>query len=504
MTDSTTADVSNAFQAICDFCKQYYQHRQSGHEAYRTSSAEVGQVLTYLRILRDWASETLQDYEGFDLHFEISRGSGIYPFVPHVCILPPEQKVSDGIYVAICFDKQGRGALVGCAESSTHPRPDFHKMKRTTNTPLSIDVDGGKPQTRYNDAFANPLEIGRDEFDVGKLVAHMRASLDLCIEHLHLTATSKSTPDSPPQVLAPDNPPYSLTNLVKDTLWEEGRIREVVDALTGDSPQIVLAGPPGTGKTWVALCLARYVAEGHSQIVQFHPSYGYEEFVQGLRPVVDNGAVTFKLVPGVVVDIAEGIQPNQPYVLVIDEMNRANIPRVFGELMFLFEYRDQEMRLQYSRVAFKLPPELKFLATMNTADRSIRSLDVALRRRFDVYECPPSASILHEYYKTRVNEIPDLIAGFNKLNQKLEDNLDRHHTIGHTFFMADPMTRAKLKRVWAHRIHPLIEEYFFDQPDLAKQYSISAFWYDVQPQESGWHLDTDGGSVGQSPLDQDV
>jgi 5-methylcytosine-specific restriction endonuclease McrBC GTP-binding regulatory subunit McrB len=145
--------------------------------------------------------------------------------------------------------------------------------------------------------------------------------------------------------------------------------------------------------------------------------------------------------------------------------------------MYLFEYRDKEIRLQYTE-SFKLPARLMFIGTMNTADRSIRAIDVALRRRFDVFECPPDSRILERYYRStgRVNTVPDLYAGFEALNTALTDELDRHHTIGHTFFMAGEFNHDRLRHVWRHQIGPLIEEYFFDRPDLADDYVISRFW----------------------------
>ena len=267
--------------------------------------------------------------------------------------------------------------------------------------------------------------------------------------------------------------------LESETLWPREDLDELVRTLEISSPQVILAGPPGTGKTWVAERVARYLTRnvpGATRLVQFHPSYSYEDFIEGLRPVVEEGAVSFQRVDGVVLEMTSEIEEDDHlHVLVVDEMNRANLPRVFGELMYLFEYRQKPVDLRYTR-SFSLPSNLRFIGTMNTADRSIRSIDVALRRRFDVFECQPDSGILRRFYQSHSNEVGNLVEGFENLNASLEARLDRHHTIGHTFFMTSPMTRQELERVWERKVGPLIEEYFFDQPDLAAEFSLERFW----------------------------
>src|SRR4029079_2292096 len=138
---------------------------------------------------------------------------------------------------------------------------------------------------------------------------------------------------------------------------------------------------------------------------------------------------------GILLKIAKSLsEVGGDFYLIIDEMNRANLSRVFGELMYLFEYRDEPINLRYTP-AFELPPNLKFIGTMNTADRSIRSIDIALRRRFDVFELKPDAGVLRRFFDKNPLSAPNLISGFEKLNGKLDADLDRHHTIGHAFFM---------------------------------------------------------------------
>ena len=166
----------------------------------------------------------------------------------------------------------------------------------------------------------------------------------------------------------------------------------------------------------------------------------------------------------------------QRRVLVMDEMNRANLPRVLGELMYLFEYRNEES-ICNSRTSFSLPKEMLFIGTMNTADRSIRSIDVALRRRFESSNAHLiGGSSRGTTMATHTNSVSDLLDGFEALNAALTAELDRHHTIGHTFFMATAMTPASPERL-ATQIDPLIEEYFFDRPDLAADFTVEKFWH---------------------------
>jgi hypothetical protein len=287
-------------------------------------------------------------------------------------------------------------------------------------------------------------------------------------------------PPPPGPMPPPPGTPVTFEELVAQTLWTPAALEELIEALRGDSYQVVLAGPPGTGKTWVARWLVRYLTQGRADLVkmvQFHPSYSYEQFVEGLRPVVNKAhAISFEPTDGIVLKLANRIHPGDPdHFLIIDEMNRANLPRVLGELMYLFEYREEAMDLPYTS-DFKLPRELRFVGTMNTADRSIRSIDIALRRRFDVFECLADAAILSRYYETRVSQVPDLIAGFEQLNAQLREALDEYHTIGQTFFMADEMTADKLRQVWRRKLLPLIQEYFFDQPDRVAEYDLEVLW----------------------------
>jgi 5-methylcytosine-specific restriction enzyme B len=158
-----------------------------------------------------------------------------------------------------------------------------------------------------------------------------------------------------------------LNWLTERTLWTTADLEETLDTLA-ERPQIILAGPPGTGKTWVAKHLARYVTQDNPlayRILQFHPTYGYEEFIEGLRPEPSAEGLAFKRVDGSVLRMVNQIADatDQKHVLILDEMNRANLPRVFGELMYLLEYRDELADLPYTQ-DFELPTSLLLIGTM--------------------------------------------------------------------------------------------------------------------------------------------
>ena len=276
-----------------------------------------------------------------------------------------------------------------------------------------------------------------------------------------------------------DEPPVSspgvdhLAAAAADLLVDRSEL-DKLKALLEDKGQIVLYGPPGTGKTFLAKRLARALAHSRTNawaVVQFHPATTYEDFIEGLRPTVVDGQVHYEVRPGPLVSMAKAANddPDHTYVMVIDEINRANLPKVLGELLFLLEYRNEPARLLYRPdEPFTLPSNLWFIGTMNTADRSISLIDAAMRRRFHFVrffpEHGPMKGLLQRWLAHY--EHPPHVAGFvQAVNDELRPAVGDHLLLGPSFFMRDDLSMAGLEQVWEHNVYPLLEEQFWGQPD---------------------------------------
>ncbi|MFJ9952575.1 DUF4357 domain-containing protein [Kitasatospora sp. NPDC091207] len=267
--------------------------------------------------------------------------------------------------------------------------------------------------------------------------------------------------------------------LVDGTHWLE-EVRE----LLWEERQLVFYGPPGTGKTYLAIKLAEHFGGGPEQVklVQFHPSYAYEDFFEGFRPVEDpeTHEVAFRLTAGPLRELADlaSREGNRhvPHFLIIDEINRANLAKVFGELYFLLEYRRKSVRLTYSGDDFALPPNLFVIGTMNTADRSIALVDAAMRRRFAFVELSPriepTAGLLARWSE-REQAGPEPARLLNALNERIGDP---DFAIGPSYLMKPGIQEdARLRRVWRTKILPLLEEHHYGEgEDIEARYGLDA------------------------------
>ncbi|WP_420627763.1 McrB family protein [Candidatus Leptofilum sp.] len=257
---------------------------------------------------------------------------------------------------------------------------------------------------------------------------------------------------------------YSLEQCADDTGLPQEDLSRWLRAIERKG-QAIFYGPPGTGKTFLAQKLAQHLTQGQDgfwEMVQFHPAYAYEDFVQGIRPFTDeSGTLHYSLVPGRFLDFCRRASQHKGVcVLIIDEINRANLAAVFGELMVLLEYRDASIPLA-SGGSFQIPTNVRIIGTMNTADRSIALVDHALRRRFAFIHLPPNYDVLRHFHASTSYDPEPLIKLLQRLNRQIADP---HYSVGITFFL-EPSLRDQLPDIWQLEIEPYLEEYFFDQPD---------------------------------------
>jgi 5-methylcytosine-specific restriction protein B len=275
-----------------------------------------------------------------------------------------------------------------------------------------------------------------------------------------------------------ENPVYTVEEFAEETHMEPVAIQKWIRALKRKK-QVIFYGPPGTGKTYVAQRLGKHLiggGDGFYEVLQFHPSYAYEDFIQGLRPkAVKGGGLEYSMLPGRFKEFCESARTcTGPCALIIDEINRANLARVFGELMYLLEYRDGWVPLAGGE-RFQIPSNAYIVGTMNTADRSIALVDHALRRRFAFIGLYPDYDVLRRYHEN-TGFAPDGLV--TVLERQTAANSDRPYAVGISFFL-DPEIDAKVADIWEMEIEPYIEELFFDQVDKAASFSWSKVKSDI-------------------------
>lgn len=353
-----------------------------------------------------------------------------------------------------------------------------------------VDSDDGRSNLRREVHWLNsdqPLRSADLRPAVHSLLRDQSYVVDLTEAHAELESLVERYSPEPSFDMAPLPElafPEITDTLANDLLYDKAWLERVADRLW-HRHQIVLYGPPGTGKTWLARHLAEHLTSSREhavKLVQFHPSYSYEDFFQGFRPVNIDGTLSYQLTDGPFLKFAEDAADNRnvPYVLIIDEINRANLAKVFGELYFALEYRDAAINLQYSPDRqFRLPDNLFVIGTMNTADRSIALVDAAMRRRFAFLELHPRSApidqILRKWLQRKGMDSPaaDLL---DELNRRLADSGDSDHAIGPSYFMDSEIYRRPdgLELVWQTEIMPLLEELHYGEERslVAERYDL--------------------------------
>lgn len=273
---------------------------------------------------------------------------------------------------------------------------------------------------------------------------------------------------------------YSKEDFLKEVFIDEKQY-ETIANLLNYKKNIILQGPPGVGKTFVSKRLAYSQMgikdESRVEMVQFHQNYAYEDFVMGFRPAASG----FLLQNGIFFDFCQRalVNPEEDYYFIIDEINRGNLSKIFGELFMLIERdkRDEFVTMSYSKDKFTVPSNVYLIGTMNTADRSLAQLEVALRRRFAFVTLVP---LFNDKWFVTIQEsgvsdamISRILFTVEKINKEIvgDFQLGAGYAIGHSFFTSKPEHMDEniwYQGIMTFEIIPLLEEYFFDRPEIVK------------------------------------
>ena len=328
----------------------------------------------------------------------------------------------------------------------------FEKVEGLT-TPIDYATLKGCPELERMEYFQNPqgslFKLTRGEYDF---------ILDMIREENPLA--SEASIDS-----------YTKSDFLDEVYMTEKRYENLV-AVLRNKKNIILQGAPGVGKTFAARRLAWSMMgekdDNRIEFVQFHQNYSYEDFMMGYKPVEDG----FELKFGVFYRFCQKAanQPDKEFFFIIDEINRGNMSKIFGELLMLIEkdYRGTKVTLAYNGLSFSVPKNLYIIGMMNTADRSLAMIDYALRRRFSFFEVEPgfdSEGFIHyqnEMNNETLNELVNKVKDLN-LEISLDKSLGKGFCIGHSYFCGrDVCTEEWLHSIVDFDILPMLREYWFD------------------------------------------
>lgn len=444
------------------------------------------------------------------LRVDWSLGKGVWASVPWIALMDERETTSTqrGLYVVFLINRDMDAIHLTLLQGTTHV---VNEHKRSAAMPLlRARSDAYRAQVQelgeYGFRLDDDITLGAEGWRAQSYKAGTIAHLPLMVEDLPsdesldatlepLLAAYQRIIEGQPLDIEEDHPmaveaPYTIDEAMRGLFLERTEFERILE-IWRDKKNLVLQGAPGVGKSFIARRLAyALMAQKDADrvaVVQFHQSYGYEDFIQGYRPTRDGG---FELRDGVFHRFCEQARrdPGRTHVFIIDEINRGNLSKVFGELMLLIEHdkrsSDWAARLAYADEEadpFYVPENVFLLGMMNTADRSLSLVDYALRRRFAFVPLKPGFTSpgFGEHLRARGAPpavISAVIQGMQELNAAIADdkvNLGPGFQIGHSFFTpADGQSVGAhwFRRVVETEIRPLLEEYWFDAPERAEDW----------------------------------
>ncbi|WP_051257297.1 MrcB family domain-containing protein [Brevundimonas aveniformis] len=442
-----------------------------------------------------------------DLIVDWSLGKGVWASVPWIAIMDQRITTStqDGVYVVFLVSRDLSTIYLNLAQGTTNLVNELGRSEGFAA--LRARAEAFRAQVPsladYGYALDGDVALGAEGWRAksyeASVIAHRElqadalpsdAELNDMLEPLLAAYAAIAHNEDGPEALEEEDvvaAPVTIDDAMRGLFMERAEFKRILDVWRGKK-NAILQGAPGVGKSFIARRLAYALMEERApdrvEVVQFHQSYGYEDFIQGYRPTADGG---FALRDGVFHRFCEAARenPERRYVFIIDEINRGNLSKIFGELMLLIEHdkRSHEWaaKLAYadeSDPGFYVPENVWILGMMNTADRSLSMVDYALRRRFSFVTLRPGfndPNFARHLADRQVSSgvVQAIVGGMNELNAAISEdvvNLGPGFQIGHSFFTpSDPVADgvAWFAQVVDTEIQPLLEEYWFDAPEKA-------------------------------------
>lgn len=330
---------------VCNSIKELYSAGP-----LKSNDSRLGGIKSSLHSIANYLKNNFQNYRNISFSIQESDGAGYFPTIPYICILPPGQKVNDGVYFGLCFGRGGNGFVLGCAESDTNKKGLETVIRKSENLIPRVDVDGVRPGTKYNNTFSNPLEVVGGEFSEEEFKSHIRKSLDIAIDFLGLSADEQES-----------NVDFNL-GAFKAAIKTCGmRVNDgIVDrfcSLLLTKPFVILTGLSGSGKTKLAQVFCSWMTNSlgdYFRIIPVGSDWTNRDPLLGYPDALNPNEYTAAESGVVDLILKANSDPSHPYFIILDEMNLSHVERYFADFLSVME-SGQEIRLHDSSLIKSVP-----------------------------------------------------------------------------------------------------------------------------------------------------